>query len=42
MAFKEVDAKSLKFNPFEKIGDVWALLSAGDETASNAMTVSWG
>lgn len=42
MAFKEVDAKSLKFNPFEKIGDEWALLSAGDETASNAMTVSWG
>lgn len=42
MAFKEIDIKDLEFNPFQKIGSEWALVTAGDETASNTMTVSWG
>lgn len=42
MAFREVDINDLVINPFEKIGSEWALLTAGDETGSNTMTVSWG
>ena len=42
MAFKEIDIKNLSLNPFTKIGNEWALLSAGDQQASNTMTVSWG
>ena len=42
MAFKEIDIKDLQLNPFEKIGSEWALVTAGDETGSNTMTVSWG
>lgn len=42
MAFKEIDIEDLQLNPFTKIGKEWALLTAGDETASNTMTVSWG
>ena len=42
MAFKDIDIKELTFSPFAKIGDEWALVTAGDEEASNTMTVSWG
>ena len=42
MTFKEVDLKSLTFNPFEKIGDEWALVTAGTTSGYNTMTVSWG
>lgn len=42
MAFREVDISELQFNPFTKIGQEWALLTAGDEHDSNTMTVSWG
>ena len=42
MAFQEIDIKDLQLNPFNKIGKEWALLTAGDEAASNTMTVSWG
>ena len=42
MAFREVDVTKLELNPFEKIGSEWALVTAGDESASNTMTVSWG
>ena len=42
MAFKDVDLSELSFNPFEKIGSEWALVTAGDERGYNTMTVSWG
>jgi hypothetical protein len=32
----------MEFNPFTKIGKEWALVSAGDKTRCNTMTVSWG
>lgn len=32
----------LKFNPFEKIGKQWFLVTAGDENGYNTMTASWG
>lgn len=41
MAFKEVDIKSLNFNPFTKIGSEWMLITAGDESGCNTMTASW-
>ena len=42
MAFKEVDIKSLNFNPFTLIGQKWMLISAGTEDKWNTMTASWG
>lgn len=42
MAFQEVAIESLSFNPFEKIGKEWLLITAGDEEKSNTMTASWG
>lgn len=42
MAFQEVSIESLSFNPFEKIGKEWLLITAGDEEKSNTMTASWG
>jgi flavin reductase (DIM6/NTAB) family NADH-FMN oxidoreductase RutF len=40
--FKETETEKLKFNPFNKIGGEWALLTAGTkETGFNMMTVSW-
>ena len=42
MSFREVDLKSLEFSPFEKIGDEWALVTAGTTSGYNTMTVSWG
>lgn len=43
MAFKEVDLKDLSINPFSKIGDEWALVTAGNSADGiNTMTVSWG
>ncbi len=35
-------AQDLDFNVFEKIGEEWALVSAGNEEKSNTMTISWG
>ena len=32
----------LEMNPFTKIGKEWALVSAGNKTKCNTMTVSWG
>ena len=29
MAFREIKAEELQFNPFTKIGKEWALLTAG-------------
>ena len=42
MAFKEIKAEELTWNPFTQIGKGWFLVTAGDEKASNTMTVSWG
>lgn len=39
---KAIDIKSLEFSPFVKIGDEWALVTAGSSENYNAMTVSWG
>ncbi|MCH5332680.1 MAG: flavin reductase family protein [Agathobacter sp.] len=32
----------LECNPFNKIGNEWALVTAGDKAKQNTMTVSWG
>ena len=42
MAFKEVKAEELQFNPFTKIGKEWMLITAGTEEKYNTMTASWG
>ena len=39
---KEFDINKLCFNPFERIGNDWCLISAGDENGYNTMTASWG
>ncbi|MGN0691045.1 MAG: flavin reductase family protein [Oscillospiraceae bacterium] len=39
----EIDISSLSFNPFEKIGKQWFLITAGDKKKGfNTMTASWG
>lgn len=40
--FQPFPIDELEFDPFEKIGKEWALVSAGSKKAANAMTVSWG
>lgn len=40
--FQPFPIEDLEFNPFEKIGKEWALVSAGSKKKANAMTVSWG
>ena len=42
MALKKIDISELSFNPFEKIGKQWMLLTAGDSENFNTMTASWG
>lgn len=42
MSLQKVDIQSLSFNPFTKISQEWALLSAGSPEKHNTMTVSWG
>ena len=42
MAFREIRAEELSFNPFDKIGKEWMLITAGDEAKHNTMTASWG
>lgn len=42
MAFREIRAEELSFNPFDKIGKEWMLITAGDEASHNTMTASWG
>ncbi len=43
MAFTEIDIrKYCEESSLSLIGDQWALLSAGDESGWNTMTVSWG
>lgn len=31
-----------EFNPFTKIGNEWALVTAGNKDKTNCMTISWG
>ena len=40
--FKKVDIHSLSFNPFDKIGKDWLLISATKNGKTNTMTASWG
>lgn len=40
--FQPFPIEKLEFNPFEKIGKEWALVSAGSRQKANTMTVSWG
>ena len=42
MAFHSVPFSSLSLNPFTKLGQDWALVTAGDRNSFNTMTVSWG
>lgn len=41
-AFQPYPIDQLEMNPFTKIGKEWALVSAGNKTKCNTMTVSWG
>ena len=42
MSFKEIPVNTLNMNPFSKIGNEWALLTAGTkEDGFNTMTASW-
>ena len=38
--FQPYPIDKMEFNPFTKIGKEWALVSAGDKTRCNTMTVS--
>ncbi len=40
--FQPYPIEELEFNPFEKIGKDWGLVSAGSKQKANTMTVSWG
>lgn len=41
--FKAIDYHALSFNPMERIGDDWMLITAGSQEAGyNTMTASWG
>ena len=42
MAFTKIDISELSFNPFDKIGKQWMLLTGGDKDSFNTMTASWG
>ncbi|MCD8294291.1 MAG: flavin reductase family protein [Clostridia bacterium] len=39
---KEAGIEELSFNPFTIFSEKWMLLTAGDESKANSMTVSWG
>ena len=42
MAFRKIDISELSFNPFDKIGKQWMLLTGGNKAKYNTMTASWG
>lgn len=42
ITFESIPVESLEFNPFKELGKEWALVSAGDITSWNTMTVAWG
>ncbi len=39
---REFDISTLSFDPFERIGRDWCLITAGNEKSFNTMTASWG
>lgn len=39
---KKIEISELSFNPWEKIGKGWFLLTSGDMESYNTMTASWG
>lgn len=39
---RRIDVSELNQNVFESIGSQWMLITAGNETACNTMTASWG
>ncbi|MCM1182029.1 MAG: flavin reductase [Roseburia sp.] len=41
-SFQPYPIEELSFNPFEKIGRDWALVSAGTKQKANTMTIGWG
>ena len=42
MSFQPVSLTTLDFNPFQRIGRDWMLITAGDDAGVNTMTASWG
>ncbi len=40
--FVKMDPRDLEGNVFRRIRDQWMLITAGDQTACNTMTASWG
>ena len=42
MSFREIPVSELNVNPVTMFSEGWALLTAGNKDAYNAMTVSWG
>ena len=40
--FKEISPNEISANPFELIGEQWALITAADGDGCNPMTASWG
>ena len=42
MQLRKVEYGSLSLNPFDILNKEWMLLSAGNETDFNTMTISWG
>ena len=40
--FQPYPMNMLEFNPFQKIGNEWAAVTAEADGKANAMTVSWG
>lgn len=40
--FQKVEFDQMEWNPFEKIGKDWMLVTAGNEEKANTMTASWG
>lgn len=42
MTLQEISVEDFKINPFHLFDKQWALLSAGNESGFNGMTVSWG
>lgn len=40
--FTKIDPKEIDGNVFQRIGEQWMLITAGDQNACNTMTASWG
>jgi len=40
--FQPVDPKTIQENAIQLFGDKWALVTAGDSSSFNMMTISWG